>query len=61
MTNKFKKKALRVIANHLCVEETKGIKDMSKMMEIDNNDTISYEKLKAGLRKLNSHTDESEV
>lgn len=61
MTNKFKKKALRVIADHLSVEETKGINDMFKMMDTDNSGTISYEKLKAGLHKLGSHMDESEV
>eukprot|EP00252_Welwitschia_mirabilis_P001499 TRINITY_DN11361_c0_g2_i1.p1 TRINITY_DN11361_c0_g2~~TRINITY_DN11361_c0_g2_i1.p1 ORF type:complete len:228 (-),score=74.30 TRINITY_DN11361_c0_g2_i1:641-1324(-) len=61
MMNKFKKRALRVIADHLSVEETRGIKDMFKMMDTNNTGSITLEQLKAGLQKLGSNMDESEV
>eukprot|EP01018_Ginkgo_biloba_P032690 Gb_38618 [translate_table: standard] len=59
--NKFKKRALRVVAEHLSVEEVAGIKDMFKMMDTDNNGSISLEELKAGLHKLGSQVADSDV
>eukprot|EP01018_Ginkgo_biloba_P015765 Gb_38179 [translate_table: standard] len=61
MMNKFKKRALRVIAEHLSVEEAESIKDMFRMMDTDNSGTISFEELKAGLHKLGSQMAESDV
>eukprot|EP00262_Sarcandra_glabra_P012600 TRINITY_DN327_c0_g1_i4.p1 TRINITY_DN327_c0_g1~~TRINITY_DN327_c0_g1_i4.p1 ORF type:complete len:528 (-),score=86.13 TRINITY_DN327_c0_g1_i4:399-1982(-) len=49
--NKFKKRALRVVAEHLSVEEVAGIKEMFKMMDTSNNGQITLEELKIGLQK----------
>ncbi|KAK8710711.1 hypothetical protein V6N13_146024 [Hibiscus sabdariffa] len=59
--NKFKKKALRVIAEHLSVEEVEVIKDMFTLMDTDNDGKVSYEELKAGLRKVGSQLAEPEI
>ncbi|KAE8699894.1 Calcium-dependent protein kinase 30 [Hibiscus syriacus] len=61
MMNKFKKKALRVIAEHLSVEEVEVIKDMFTLMDTDNDGKVSYEELKAGLRKVGSQLAEPEI
>lgn len=59
--NKLKKVALRVIAENLSEEEIMGLKEMFKSMDTDNNGTITYEELKAGLPKLGTKLSESEV
>ncbi|GMJ15125.1 calcium-dependent protein kinase 1 [Hibiscus trionum] len=59
--NRFKKKALRVIAEHLSVEEVEVIKDMFTLMDTDNDGKVSYEELKAGLRKVGSQLAEPEM
>ncbi|MBA0652158.1 hypothetical protein Goklo_019434, partial [Gossypium klotzschianum] len=59
--NRFKKKALRVIAEHLSVEEVEVIKDMFALMDTDNDGKVSYEELKAGLRKVGSQLAEPEI
>nr|XP_010907403.1 calcium-dependent protein kinase 3 [Elaeis guineensis] len=59
--NRFKRRALRVIADHLSMEEVEDIKDMFKMMDTDNDGIVSYEELKNGLAKFGSHLVESEV
>ncbi|GLJ22012.1 hypothetical protein SUGI_0412350 [Cryptomeria japonica] len=59
--NKFKKRALRVLADHLSVEEVAGIKDMFEMMDTDKNGTISLDELRAGLNKLGSHVAEADI
>lgn len=59
--NRFKKRALRVIAEHLSVEEVEGIREMFKTMDTNNNGSISFEELKAGLHKAGSHLSEQEV
>ncbi|XP_043723731.1 calcium-dependent protein kinase 30-like [Telopea speciosissima] len=59
--NRFKKKAMRVIAEHLSVEEVEIIRDMFKLMDTDNNGKITYEELKAGLQKVGSQLAESEM
>ncbi|XWS60623.1 hypothetical protein CRYUN_Cryun07bG0051500 [Craigia yunnanensis] len=59
--NRFKKKALRVIAEHLSVEEVEVIKDMFTLMDTDNDGKVSYEELKAGLRKVGSQLAEPEI
>ncbi|CAN0879704.1 Calcium-dependent protein kinase 13 [Linum grandiflorum] len=60
MMNRFKRKALRVIADFLSGEEIEDIKEMFKKMDSDNDGIISIEELKAGLRKQ-SKLAESEV
>ncbi|XP_044484484.1 calcium-dependent protein kinase 10-like [Mangifera indica] len=59
--NRFKKKALRVIAEHLSVEEVEVIRDMFKLMDTDNDGKVTYEELKAGLRKVGSQLAEPEI
>ncbi|ESW30539.1 hypothetical protein PHAVU_002G161200 [Phaseolus vulgaris] len=59
--NKLKKVALKVIAENLSEEEIIGLKEMFKSMDTDNNGTITFEELKAGLPKLGTKISESEV
>ncbi|CAA6667322.1 unnamed protein product [Spirodela intermedia] len=59
--NKFKKKALRVIAEHLSVEEVAGIKEMFQMMDVHNNGNITLEELKSGLHKIGQHIPDPDV
>lgn len=61
MMNRLKKKAMRVIADHLSLEEVEIIRDMFKLMDTDNDGKVSYEELKAGLRKVGSQLGESEI
>ncbi|XP_020092262.1 calcium-dependent protein kinase 20-like isoform X1 [Ananas comosus] len=50
--NKFKKRALRVVAEHLSVEEVADIKDMFHKMDVNSCGQITFEELKFGLHKL---------
>lgn len=59
--NRFKKKAMRVIAEHLSVEEVEVIRDMFTLMDTDNDGKVTYEELKAGLRKVGSQLGEPEI
>ncbi|XP_022885271.1 calcium-dependent protein kinase 10-like [Olea europaea var. sylvestris] len=59
--NRFKKKALRVIAEHLTVEEAEVIRDMFMLMDTNNDGKVTYEELKAGLRKVGSQLAEPEI
>ncbi|KDP29499.1 hypothetical protein JCGZ_19338 [Jatropha curcas] len=59
--NKLKKMALRVIAENLSEEEIAGLKEMFKMIDTDNDGTISFEELKAGLRRVGANLKESEI
>ncbi|CAI9753895.1 unnamed protein product [Fraxinus pennsylvanica] len=59
--NRFKKKALRVIAEHLTVEEAEVIRDMFMLMDTNNDGKVTYEELKAGLRKVGSQLAEPEM
>jgi hypothetical protein len=52
---------LQVIAENLSEEEIMGLKEMFKSMDTDNNGTITFEELKAGLPKLGTKLSESEV
>ncbi|XP_011623021.1 calcium-dependent protein kinase 13 isoform X2 [Amborella trichopoda] len=61
MLNRFKRRALRVIAEHLSIEEVEDIKEMFKMMDTDNDGTVTYEELKAGIQKLGSQLSEADV
>ncbi|XP_073126912.1 calcium-dependent protein kinase 10-like [Henckelia pumila] len=59
--NRFKKRALRVIAEHLSVEEVEVMRDMFALMDTDRDGKVSYEELKAGLRKVGSQLAEPEI
>ncbi|RZC58726.1 hypothetical protein C5167_006027 [Papaver somniferum] len=61
MMNRLKKKAMRVIAEHLSIEEVEVIRDMFKLMDTDNSGKITYEELKAGLQKVGSQLAEPEM
>ncbi|CAN4086084.1 unnamed protein product [Withania somnifera] len=59
--NRFKKKALRVIAEHLKLEEIEVIREMFSLMDSDGDGKITYNELKAGLRKVGSQLAEAEM
>ncbi|CAA7013655.1 unnamed protein product [Microthlaspi erraticum] len=61
MMNRFKKKVLRVIAEHLSIQEVEVIKDMFTLMDDDNDGKITYLELKAGLQKVGSQLGEPEI
>lgn len=61
LMNRFKRKALRVIADFLSNEEVEGIKEMFAKIDTDNDGIVSSEELKAGLLKFNSQLAESDV
>ncbi|KAL4346380.1 hypothetical protein GQ457_17G006540 [Hibiscus cannabinus] len=61
MMNRFKRKALRVIAEFLSVEEVEDIKVMFNKMDTDNDGIVSIEELKAGFKNFGSQLAESEV
>jgi len=57
----FFERTLQVIAEHLSVEEVEIIKDMFTLMDTDKDGKITYEELKAGLRKVGSQLAEPEI
>ncbi|KAK8958635.1 Calcium-dependent protein kinase 8 [Platanthera guangdongensis] len=59
--NKLKKRALRVVAEHLSVEEVADIKQMFEKMDINKNGRISLEELKFGLHKLGHQIPDADV
>ncbi|KAL6496170.1 Calcium-dependent protein kinase 13 [Orobanche gracilis] len=59
--NRFKRKALRVIADFLSNEEVEGIREMFAKIDTDNDGIVSTEELKSGMQKFNSQPAESEV
>ncbi|KAK1359774.1 Calcium-dependent protein kinase [Heracleum sosnowskyi] len=61
LMNRFKKKALRVIAEHLTIEEVEVIRDMFALMDTDGDGKVTYQELKAGLRKVGSQLAEPEI
>ncbi|CAI0549450.1 unnamed protein product [Linum tenue] len=61
MMNRFKKKALRVIAEHLSLEEVEVIRDMFTLMDTDGDGKVSYEELRAGLWNVGSQLAEPEI
>ncbi|XP_019192790.1 PREDICTED: calcium-dependent protein kinase 1-like [Ipomoea nil] len=60
-TNKLKKMALRIIAESLSEEEIAGLKEMFKMIDADNSGQITFEELKAGLKRVGANLKESEI
>ncbi|BAF12858.1 calcium-dependent protein kinase 9 [Oryza sativa Japonica Group] len=61
LMNRLKKKAMRVIAEHLSVEEVEVIKDMFALMDTDNNGRVTLQELKDGLTKVGSKLAEPEM
>ncbi|KAJ6791710.1 calcium-dependent protein kinase 20-like isoform X1 [Iris pallida] len=59
--NKLKKRALRVVAEHLSVEEVADIKKMFSKMDINKNGKITLEELKHGLHKLGHKITDADV
>ncbi|GAB2215579.1 hypothetical protein Droror1_Dr00019967 [Drosera rotundifolia] len=59
--NKFKKLALKVIAQNLPEDEIQGLKQMFANIDTDNSGTITYEELKNGLGRLGSKLTEPEA
>ncbi|KAG2536059.1 calcium-dependent protein kinase 9-like [Panicum virgatum] len=59
--NKLKKKAMRVIAEHLSVEEVEVIRDMFALMDTDKDGRVTLQELKAGLKKVGSKLAEPEM
>lgn len=59
--NRFKKKALRVVAEQLPVEEAADIKQMFHMMDKDNNGSLTLEELKEGLQIIGDPVPEPDI
>ncbi|KAM7273443.1 hypothetical protein ACFE04_028107 [Oxalis oulophora] len=59
--NKLKKRALRVIAEHLSVEEVAGIKEAFEKMDTAKRGRINLEELKNGLQNLGQQIPESDL
>ncbi|KAL0738275.1 hypothetical protein Bca4012_014485 [Brassica carinata] len=59
--NRFKRKALRVIAEFLSSQEVEDIKEMFNKMDTDKDGIVTIEELKAGLRDFGTQLAESEV
>ncbi|XP_057506199.1 calcium-dependent protein kinase 26-like [Actinidia eriantha] len=59
--NKLKKMAFRVIAGCLSDEEIAGLKEMFKTIDSDNSGQITFEELKAGMKRYGANLNESEI
>ncbi|XP_054778476.1 calcium-dependent protein kinase 32 [Prosopis cineraria] len=59
--NKLKKRALRVIAEHLSVEEVAGIKEGFKTMDTGNRGKINIDELRVGLHKLGHQMADADI
>ncbi|XP_020246402.1 calcium-dependent protein kinase 29-like isoform X2 [Asparagus officinalis] len=59
--NRFKKKALRMVAEHLPVEEVAGIKQLFHMLDTDKNGNLSLEELKTGLHIFGHHVPDLDI
>ncbi|KAE8711345.1 Calcium-dependent protein kinase 7 [Hibiscus syriacus] len=59
--NKLKKRALRVIAEHLSVEEVAGIKEAFEMMDTELRGKITLEELRTGLQKLGQQIPDADL
>ncbi|PIN06911.1 Ca2+/calmodulin-dependent protein kinase, EF-Hand protein superfamily [Handroanthus impetiginosus] len=59
--NKLKKRALRVVAEHLSVEEVAGIKETFDMMDLGKRVKINLEEFKVGLHKLGHQIPDAEA
>ncbi|CAI9779469.1 unnamed protein product [Fraxinus pennsylvanica] len=61
MMNKLKKRALRVIAEHLSAEEVAGIKEGFQLMDTGNKGKIDLNELRAGLHKLGHQISDADI
>ncbi|XP_057963614.1 calcium-dependent protein kinase 26 [Malania oleifera] len=59
--NKLKKMALRVIAESLSEEEIAGLREMFTSMDTDSSGAITFDELKAGLRRYGSTLKDTEI
>lgn len=59
--NKLKKRALRVIAEHLSVEEVAGIKEAFDSMDVNKRGKINLEELRVGLHKLGHQVPDADL
>ncbi|KAL8545151.1 hypothetical protein ACS0TY_005372 [Phlomoides rotata] len=59
--NKLKKRALRVIAEHLSVEEVAGLKEAFDMMDSEKRGKINLGEFKIGLQKLGHQIPDTDV
>ncbi|XP_020589628.1 calcium-dependent protein kinase 29-like isoform X2 [Phalaenopsis equestris] len=59
--NKFKKKALRVVADQLPSEEINGIIQMFNMMDEDKNGNLTFEELQEGFHKIGHPVPEPDI
>ncbi|KAI3716660.1 hypothetical protein L1987_67684 [Smallanthus sonchifolius] len=61
MMNKLKKQALRVVAEHLSVEEVAGIREDFRMIDTDNKGKINLEELRIGLQKRGHQVNDADL
>ncbi|WCJ35475.1 dynamin-like protein [Euphorbia peplus] len=61
MQRKLQIIAVKVIAENLLAEEVEVIRDMFTLMDTDNDGKVTYEELRAGLRKVGSQLAEPEI
>ncbi|KAI5679682.1 hypothetical protein M9H77_00909 [Catharanthus roseus] len=59
--NKLKKIAIKVIAENLSEDEIAGLKEMFKMIDVDNSGHITLEELRKGLERVGANLKESEI
>ncbi|XP_047318204.1 calcium-dependent protein kinase 32-like [Impatiens glandulifera] len=59
--NKLKKRALRVIAEHLSAEEAAGFKEGFQVMDTNNRGKINVDELRVGLRKLGHQVPDADL
>lgn len=52
---------LQVIAESLSEDEIAGLREMFKMIDADNSGQITFEELKAGLKRVGANLKESEI
>lgn len=52
---------VQIIAESLSEEEIAGLKEMFNMIDTDNSGQITFEELKAGLKRVGANLKESEI
>ncbi|KAI9195919.1 hypothetical protein LWI28_019420 [Acer negundo] len=61
LMNKFKRKAIRVVADKLPNEQLDGLKQLFYMMDTDNNGDLTFKELKEGLEMIGHKMSDPEV
>ncbi|KAL1822455.1 hypothetical protein ACET3Z_009233 [Daucus carota] len=59
--HKLKKIAIRIIAEQMSEDEIAGLKEMFKMIDVDNSGHITLEELTTGLERVGANLMESEI